>query len=104
MYHCTYAVRISCKFNISVYSFLHFKILHSTRMEMFCPSVEDSLNLNLPEMSYLHHLVSQLPDECYLQSISEDQTDLHHIMTLPLLDKIRTVMKQGEKKTTENCA
>jgi len=69
-------------------------------MEMFCPLVEESVNtLNLAQKNYLHLLVPQLPDECYSQSTSEDQTDLHHIMTLPLLDQIRIIMKQGEKST-----
>ncbi|XP_018343176.1 PREDICTED: DNA-directed RNA polymerase III subunit RPC5 [Trachymyrmex septentrionalis] len=65
-----------------------------TRMEMFCSSAEDSNNLNLGQINYLRLLVPQLPDECYLQSTSEDQTDLHHILTLPLLDQIRKIMKQ----------
>ncbi|XP_011634494.1 DNA-directed RNA polymerase III subunit RPC5-like [Pogonomyrmex barbatus] len=67
----------------------------STRMEMFCPSIEESINnLNLTQKHYLHILVPQLPDTCYLQSISEDQIALHYIMTLPLLDQIRIIMKQ----------
>ncbi|XP_011695405.1 PREDICTED: DNA-directed RNA polymerase III subunit RPC5-like [Wasmannia auropunctata] len=67
----------------------------STRIEMFCPSAEESANsLNLPRLKYLHLLVPQLPDECYSQSTSEDQTDLHHIMTLSLLDQIKIIMKQ----------
>ncbi|KAL0118187.1 hypothetical protein PUN28_009095 [Cardiocondyla obscurior] len=67
----------------------------STRMEMFYQSNEDSINnLNLDEKNYLRLLVPQLPNECYLQSTSEDQINLHHIMTLPLLDQIRTIMKQ----------
>lgn len=67
-------------------------------MEMFCQSAEESVNtLNLTQRHYLHLLVPQLPDECYLQSTSEDQIDIHHIMTLPLLDQIRIIMKQGEK-------
>ncbi|XP_024876665.1 DNA-directed RNA polymerase III subunit RPC5 [Temnothorax curvispinosus] len=67
----------------------------STRIEMFCPSAEESENiLNLAQRNYLHLLVPQLPDECYSQSTSEDQTDLHYIKTLPLLDRIRIIMKQ----------
>lgn len=67
-------------------------------MEMFCPSADESIStLNLTRKNYLHLLVPQLPDECYLQSISEDQRNLHYIMTLPLLDQIKIVMKQGEK-------
>ncbi|KYN08719.1 DNA-directed RNA polymerase III subunit RPC5, partial [Cyphomyrmex costatus] len=66
----------------------------STRMEMFCSSEESINNLNLDQINYLQLLVPQTPDECYLQSTSEDQIDLHHILTLPLLDQIRTIMKQ----------
>lgn len=66
-------------------------------MEMFCSSAEESINaLNLAQKNYLHLLVPQLPDECYCQSTSEDQTDLHYIKTLPLLDQIRIIMKQGK--------
>lgn len=64
---------------------------------MFCSSAEESVNpLNLAQRNYLHLLVPQLPDECYFQSTSEDQTDLHYIKTLPLLDQIRIIMKQGK--------
>ncbi|KYM96604.1 DNA-directed RNA polymerase III subunit RPC5 [Cyphomyrmex costatus] len=66
----------------------------STRMEMFCSSEESINNLNLDQINYLHLLVPQIPDECYLQSTSEDQIDLHRILTLPLLDQIRTIVKQ----------
>lgn len=69
-------------------------------MEIFCSSAEESINsLNLAQKNYLHLLVPQLPDECYLQSTSEDHTDLHYIKTLPLLDQIRIIMKQGKKIT-----
>lgn len=67
-------------------------------MEMFCPLAEESINtLNLAKKDYLHLLVPQLPEKSYSQSTSEDQKDLHCIKTLPLLDQIRIIMKQGEK-------
>jgi len=69
---------------------------------MFCSSADESINnLDLGQINYLRLLVPQLSDEYYLQSTSEDQTDLHHILTLPLLDQIRKIMKQGEKITLE---
>jgi len=72
-------------------------------MEMFCPSTEESINaLNLAPKQYVHLLVPQLPKECYSQAISENQTDLHYIMTLPLLDQIRTIMKHGEESIAKN--
>ncbi|XP_012219476.1 DNA-directed RNA polymerase III subunit RPC5 [Linepithema humile] len=65
-----------------------------TRMEMFCPSAEESINsLNLAPKQYVHLLVPQLPKESYSQGVSGNQTNLHYIMTLPLLDQIRIIMK-----------
>lgn len=65
---------------------------------MFYSSAEESVNtLNLAQRNYLHLLVPQVPDECYFRSTSEDRIDLHSIMTLPLLDQIRIIMKQGKK-------
>lgn len=71
-------------------------------MEMFCQSVEESENsLNLEPKQYVQLLVPQLPEDCYTQSITENQTenqrDLHYIMTLSLLEQVRTIMKHGEK-------
>ncbi|XP_012534472.2 LOW QUALITY PROTEIN: DNA-directed RNA polymerase III subunit RPC5 [Monomorium pharaonis] len=71
------------------------EILQSTRMDMFCPLSEESKNtLNLSKKEYLHLLVPQLPNECYLQSTSGEQIDLHYIKTLPLEKRIKTMMKQ----------
>lgn len=71
------------------------EILESTRMEMFYPSAEESVNtLNLTRKDYLHLLVPQLPDSCYLQVTSEDQKNLHHIKALSLQERIETFMKQ----------
>ncbi|KAL6267425.1 hypothetical protein P5V15_000501 [Pogonomyrmex californicus] len=37
-----------------------------TRMEMFCPSIEESMNPSLSRKHYLHILVPQLPKACNL--------------------------------------
>lgn len=76
----------------------YYLLLQLTRMEMFCPSVEESINaLNLAPKQYVHLLVPQLPKESYSQAVSGNETNLHYIMTLPLLDQIRIIMKHGEK-------
>ncbi|XP_025994121.1 DNA-directed RNA polymerase III subunit RPC5 [Solenopsis invicta] len=66
----------------------------STRMAMFCPSTEESVNLNLTQKNYLDQLVPQSPDKCYLQASLEKQISLHYIKTLPLKNRIKTVMQK----------
>ncbi|CAL1678401.1 unnamed protein product [Lasius platythorax] len=60
-----------------------------TRMEMFCPSADESVNLNLVPRNYLSLLV---PEECNSREY-ENQADFHNIAILPLLDQLRIIMK-----------
>lgn len=60
-----------------------------TRMEMFCPSADESVNLNLVPKNYLSVLV---PAECNSREY-DNQTDFHVITKLPLLDQLRIIMK-----------
>lgn len=64
-------------------------------MEMFCPSADESVNLNLVPKNYLSLLV---PEECNSREY-ENQADFHNIAILPLLDQLRIIMKHGEENT-----
>lgn len=62
---------------------------------MFCPSADESVNLNLVPKNYLSVLV---PAECNSREY-DNQTDFHVITKLPLLDQLRIIMKHGEENT-----
>ncbi|EZA54847.1 hypothetical protein DMN91_006874 [Ooceraea biroi] len=65
-----------------------------TQMEMFCPSPESLSASNVEPLQYVQQLMSQVPEARYLRSSPEDQLDLHYILTMPLLDQIRIIMKR----------
>ncbi|KAL6423967.1 hypothetical protein ACFW04_009717 [Cataglyphis niger] len=59
-----------------------------TRMEMLCSLTDESVDLNLVSRNDLSLLV---PKECKREA--ENQTDFHNIITLPLLDQLRIIIK-----------
>ncbi|KAI4496854.1 hypothetical protein M0804_000664 [Polistes exclamans] len=67
------------------------------RLEMFCPSTEESINsLDLTNKQYLELLVpsnSQEQSIQNIQNIKNHSLSLDYIKTLPLLDQVRTHVK-----------
>ena len=68
-------------------------------MEMFCGASDDSVNnLNLTKPQYLSFLAPPLKEEQFSKAnIPSHTTSLNYIRTLPLLDQVRILMKDGKK-------
>lgn len=77
-------------------NYLMIFVLQETRMEMF--GTADSVNnLNLPSRQYLDLLAPPLKEEQFSRAnIPNHNTSLSYIRTLPLLDQVRLLMKDGE--------
>ena len=71
--------------------------LQLTRLELFCSSTDESVNnLKLSPNEYLKVLAPPMKDEEYMsRNNSNHTTSLAYIRTLPLLDQIRILMKDG---------
>lgn len=71
-----------------------------TRLDMFCPSTEASANnLKLTCQEYLKVLApTDKPDQYNKCSTPAHGNSLNYILTLPLLDQVRTIMKYGNVK------
>ncbi|KAK0168773.1 hypothetical protein PV327_002543 [Microctonus hyperodae] len=69
-----------------------------TRLDMFCPSTEASINnLKLTPKEYLQFLAPPVKvDEHSRSNIPLHGTSLNYIRTLPLLDQVRTIMKDAK--------
>lgn len=70
---------------------------------MFCSSTEETINaLNLTNKQYLELLAPPICQEQYSKSdTSNHTTSLNYIRTLPLLDQVRILMKDGKEKKRE---
>ncbi|XP_076764759.1 DNA-directed RNA polymerase III subunit RPC5-like [Xylocopa sonorina] len=68
-----------------------------TRLEMFCSATDETVNtLNLSNQQYLELLAPRVKEEEYLKpDVSNHVTSLNYIRTLPLLDQVRTLMKDA---------
>lgn len=68
-----------------------------TRLEMFCPATDETVNtLNISTQQYLELLAPRIKEDHYLKSdVSNHATSLNYIRTLPLLDQVRILMKDG---------
>lgn len=86
------------KFIIKIFIILIANIYFQlTRLEMFCSATEETVNtLNVSTEQYLELLAPRIKEEHYLKSdVSNYITSLNYIRTLPLLDQIRILMKDG---------
>ena len=68
-----------------------------TRLEMFCSATDETVNtLNLSTQQYLDQLAPRMKDDQLKLDISDCTTSLNYIRTLPLLDQIKTLMKDAK--------
>ena len=69
-----------------------------TRMEMFCNASDGEVNnLNLLVKQYMDMLAPPLKEEQFSKAnIPSHSTSLSYIRTLPLLDQVRLLMKDGK--------
>ncbi|OAD60047.1 DNA-directed RNA polymerase III subunit RPC5 [Eufriesea mexicana] len=69
-----------------------------TRLEMFCPSTDETVNtLNISTQQYLELLAPKAKEDHYLKSnVSNHTTSLNYIRTLPLLDQVKILMKDAK--------
>ncbi|KZC05614.1 PREDICTED: DNA-directed RNA polymerase III subunit RPC5 [Dufourea novaeangliae] len=69
-----------------------------TRLEMYCSATDETVNtLNLSMSQYLELLAPRMKEEQYVKTdISNTTTSLNYIRTLPLLDQIRTLLKDAK--------
>ncbi|XP_076293456.1 RNA polymerase III subunit E [Lasioglossum baleicum] len=68
------------------------------RLEMFCSATDETVNtLNLTNQQYLELLAPRVKEELYSRTdVSNGTTSLNYIRTLPLLDQIRTLLKDAK--------
>lgn len=63
---------------------------------MFCSATEETVNtLNVSTEQYLELLAPRIKEEHLKSDVSNYITSLNYIRTLPLLDQIRILMKDG---------
>ncbi|XP_031837330.1 RNA polymerase III subunit E isoform X2 [Nomia melanderi] len=69
-----------------------------TRLEMFCSAPDEAVNtLNLTNQQYLELLAPRVKEEPYLKAeMSNSNTSLNYIRTLPLLDQMRILFKDAK--------
>lgn len=66
-----------------------------TRLEMFCSATDETINtLNISTKQYLDLLVPKIKDES-VSDFANSTSSLNYIRSLPLLDQIKTFMKDG---------
>ncbi|XP_043598395.1 DNA-directed RNA polymerase III subunit RPC5 isoform X2 [Bombus pyrosoma] len=67
-----------------------------TRLEMFCSATDETVNtLNISTEQYLDLLAPRIKDESK-SDIANPTTSLNYIRTLPLLDQVKTLMKDAK--------
>lgn len=63
---------------------------------MFCSTTDETVNtLNLSTQQYLELLAPRVKEESLKTTVSNSITSLSYIRTLPLLDQIKILMKDG---------
>lgn len=74
------------------------------RLDMFCSSTDESVNnLKLTRAEYLKLLAPPMKTEQYAAACEYNHgTSLGYIRTLPLLDQIRILMKDGTSSLNLN--